>query len=53
MTSKRTILLILLGFLCAAVWLMLLEATAFNSVVIAVGLLALLLINPQARRVTR
>lgn len=45
----RHVILSLIGLLASAVWLMLLEVSAFNVVVVGMGLLAALTLNPQAR----
>ncbi|HEX6508285.1 MAG TPA: hypothetical protein VF221_11690 [Chloroflexota bacterium] len=49
--TKRNMALIVVSLLLAAVWLVLLEVSSFNILVVSLGLMVALFLNPQSRRV--
>ena len=48
--TKRTALFILLCVILAGLWLVALEASSFNILVVSVGLMVALFLNPQSKR---
>lgn len=51
--SKRTVALVLLCIVLAAVWLVALEVSSFNLLVVSAGLIVALVLNPQGKRAPR
>jgi hypothetical protein len=51
--SKRTIVLIFISVILAVLWLVALEASSFNILVVSLGLMVALFLNPQGRRAHR
>lgn len=49
----RSTILTFCGLLSAALWLLLLELTAFNVLIVCLGLLVMLAITPQTRGAKR
>ena len=49
---KRDVILTVIGLIGAALWLALLQATAFNTVTISVGLLGVLMVIGRPQPIT-
>lgn len=49
--TKRTTAIILISILLAALWLVALAASSFNILVVSLGLMVALFINPHGKRV--
>ena len=49
--TKRTTATILISILLAALWLIALAASSFNILVVSLGLMVALFINPHGKRV--
>lgn len=51
--TKRTAAMIVLSVVLAGLWLVALEATSFNILVVSLGLMVALFLNPQTKRAHR
>jgi hypothetical protein len=51
--TKRTAALILISIILAAAWLVALEISSFNILVVSLGLMVALFLNPQGKRAHR
>jgi hypothetical protein len=51
--TKRNLALILISIILAALWLVALEASSFNILVVSLGLMVALFLNPQGKRAHR
>ena len=51
--TKRTVLFIVLSIVLAALWLVALEVSSFNILVVSAGLMIALFLNPQGKRAHR
>jgi hypothetical protein len=51
--TKRTTALVLIGIILAALWLAALAASSFNILVVSLGLMVALFLNPHGKRAHR
>lgn len=51
--TKRTVAWVLVCIILAGLWLVVLEASSFNILVVSVGLMVALFLNPHGKRAHR
>lgn len=51
--TRRNVALVFISIILAAFWLVALEVSSFNILVVSLGLMVALFLNPQGKRVHR